>query len=154
MTNMKKAINKETGAEYKVLMSMTRFTDFQMMMISAIIAFYDALVAGDVENKIDDETRKRYAQRMYRRSELIRSVLYIRANDARFDSNNCVYYLTKNQAMQSKGMYDLKRAKLAKAADAPKETKQVSAKREAAPKREAKQIEASSDVNTALALLS
>jgi len=109
---MKHAFNNDTQTEYKVLVSCLRFTALQMMLIDSVVSFYDTLVASDSEAKISDEDRTRYAKRLYRRSELIKSVLIIRANDVRFSDTMCIYFVTKNKALQTNNhLYDLKRCK-------------------------------------------
>ena len=116
---IKKAINKETGAEYNVLISMTTFSPKQFAMIQAIIAHYDAAVAADAEGKISTEERERYAKRQYRRVEIFRAATAVEPTRA------CSpYYVTKNKALQTAAhLYDLKRAKLAKSADSEKTAK-------------------------------
>lgn len=118
---MKKAINKETGTEYKVLVSGTKFNTKQMAMIEAIIKHFDALSENP---DIDEETRKRWAARLYRRVEIYRAAVAVDQERA------CApYYLTKNVALRTaSGLYDLKRCKPAtaeapKAPKAPKATK-------------------------------
>jgi hypothetical protein len=94
MSTIKHATNEQTGEEYKVLISVTKFNAKQFAMIQAIIAFFDALVAFVTKHEafadanmlkayckvrdiadaskitLDEETIKRYAQRIFRRSEI------------------------------------------------------------------------------------
>jgi hypothetical protein len=149
MTTIKKAINKETNEEYKVLIQMTRFDAKKFAMIEKIIAFYDAIDANyealkahfeKVERATEDD-KARYAKRLYKRKEIYHASVMCDLDNKRACA---VYYVTKNKALQTANhLYDLKRCKLQSddsAKTSAKKDKKTSAKKESAAKLESAQV--------------
>lgn len=107
----------------KALVDIRTFSEKQMNVINAIIAYYDAQVSSDTENSISEETRKRYAKRQYRRVEILN------AHRATSDKTCNPYFVSKNVFLHDSNahLFNLAKAKLATAKQA-KQAKLATAK--------------------------
>lgn len=107
---IKKAINKETGEEHKVLINLRALNANQMKLVNDIIAHFDVIGESISSKKDASESDNaivaRYADRLYRRGELKSAHLALRGKLA------SPYYIAKNIACKRAGFYDLKVFKL------------------------------------------
>jgi hypothetical protein len=96
----------------KALVDIRVFSESQMQAIEAIIAYFDAKLASD--ETLSEETRKRYAKRMYRRVEILT------ATRATSDKTCNRYFISKNVFLHDaeKHLFCLARAKRASAKSA------------------------------------
>lgn len=127
---VKRAINPETGYEYKALVEIENFNAKQLEMIRGIYSFYNALANGKASKEeiaafqsvagsdriFGDEDKARWARGKYRRSEIWWAAVVV----GRADKRACApYYLTKNVKIRdAKQFIDI--MKWAKPAEAPK----------------------------------
>lgn len=112
-----RATNTETGESYKALINCVYFTQEQMNIVNAIVAYFAAFVAGESfthrftshVHVISDKHVERFAKKTYTRGEIAHACKHL------FDT--CAKaFLTKNVALTSGEFRILSRARLAQSA--------------------------------------